>query len=456
MFSIEISTFLGRFHPLIVHFPIGFIFLGILIETYTNIIKLRIHRKVIAFCWMMGLITSIFAVIFGWLLTLNGYYIENQISLHKWSGVFLLFLTFIGWLIKSNILNLFKKQDFFINFLVILTLVIVGHQGANITHGKNYLYEYLPSNINNFFQEKKNVKYYENSEIDSIKIFTDLILPVFENKCIDCHNQNIKSGGLNMLTIKDIKNGGLSGKSIIAGNSSKSLIFQRATLSQDNKKFMPPTGIPLTYDEINLIKWWIDKYLNSDLKLSELKLSGEEKSLLEKLYKINMNPKPYYEKLKDLPKINIDELEVLEKSEFKWNFISDNYELLEIKFTGKKIDDDKILKLKKFSNHIVSLSMTNCKLTNDNLQKISDLYNLVNLDINNNSNISDDGIKFLKNLENLEKINLYGTNVSNLIFENLVEFKKLKKIYLWKTNVTKNEVDKFNLENSDKQIFLGI
>ena len=209
MFSIEISTFLGRLHPLIVHFPIGFIFLGILIETYTNIIKLRIHRKVIAFCWMMGLITSIFAVIFGWLLTLNGYYIENQISLHKWSGVFLLFLTFIGWLIKSNILNLFKKQDFFINFLVILTLVIVGHQGANITHGKNYLYEYLPSNINNFFQEKKNVKYYENSEIDSIKIFTDLILPVFENKCIDCHNQNIKSGGLNMLTIKDIKNGGL-------------------------------------------------------------------------------------------------------------------------------------------------------------------------------------------------------------------------------------------------------
>ena len=66
-----------------------------------------------------------------------------------------------------------------------------------------------------------------------------------------------------MLTIKDIKNGGLSGKSIIAGNSSKSLIFQRATLSQDNKKFMPPTGIPLTYDEINLIKWWIDKYLNT-------------------------------------------------------------------------------------------------------------------------------------------------------------------------------------------------
>ena len=63
---------------------------------------------------------------------------------------------------------------------------------------------------------------------------------------------------------------------------------------------------------------------------------------------------------------------------------------------------------------------------------------------------------FLKILKTWKKINLYGTNVSNLIFENLVEFKKLKKIYLWKTNVTKSEVDKFNLENSDKQIFLGI
>ena len=70
---------------------------------------------------------------------------------------------------------------------------------------------------------------------------------------------------------------------------------------------MPPTGIPLTYDEINLIKWWIDKYLNSDLKLSEIKLSGEEKALLEKLYKINTNPKPYYEKLKDFV-VKFDEL----------------------------------------------------------------------------------------------------------------------------------------------------
>ena len=37
----------------------------------------------------------------------------------------------------------------------------------------------------------------ENSP-DSIYVFEDLIYPVFEEKCIACHNKNQEYGGLNM------------------------------------------------------------------------------------------------------------------------------------------------------------------------------------------------------------------------------------------------------------------
>ena len=45
---------------------------------------------------------------------------------------------------------------------------------------------------------------------DSIYVFEDLIYPVFEEKCIACHNKNQEYGGLNM-QYENIIKGGNSG-----------------------------------------------------------------------------------------------------------------------------------------------------------------------------------------------------------------------------------------------------
>jgi hypothetical protein len=71
---------------------------------------------------------------------------------------------------------------------------------------------------------------------------------------------------------------------------------------------------------------------------------------------------------------------------------------------------------------------------------------LVKLDLSGNA-ITDTGIKHLSKLENLESLNLYGTNVSKGVLELVPKLSRLKKIYLWQTQVTKTDITQLKKEN---------
>ncbi len=454
MIVFDISSFFGRFHPLVVHLPIGFILLAIFLEIYAGYKKLNFSRRIVSFCWFLGFISSLFAALFGWLLASNGYYIEENIYLHRWSGVLIVFLSFIGWGIKARIINFFKSQDSFINYTVLILLLIVGHQGGNITHGQNYLFEHAPEFVKKYFY-KENTKLisYKEKKIDSIKVFSELILPLFKNKCIACHNNDIPSGGLNMISLDKILVGGAAGSSIVEGNSAKSILFKRITLSQNNSKFMPPSGEPLTYDEINLIKWWINHGVKNDMRLNEIELSEEDKLLLNKLFEIDTKGKPWYEKLKNLEELKSNDLKILETKNLSWKQLANNYPVIEIKFNGDKITDDVLNEILKFNKHVISLTLKNSNLNDAQLKIISQLENLMILNIQNNP-ITDDGIKGINSLNHLERLNLYGTNVTNKSLETFASIKSLKKIYLWNTKVSKEKIDEFNQENKSKEALL--
>ena len=69
--------------------------------------------------------------------------------------------------------NKFKKipKNFLFTFLA-LSLIITGHLGGNITHGKDHLIEPLPHNFKSFFGEEYNLKKIKLSpEIIKMKIF---------------------------------------------------------------------------------------------------------------------------------------------------------------------------------------------------------------------------------------------------------------------------------------------
>ena len=91
--------------------------------------------------------------------------------------------------------------------------------------------------------------------------YTRDILPILKAKCMDCHGNGQKQGGLVLESRAAVLVGGASGPSLVPGNSAKSILLTRV-LGLDGKPKMPLGFSPLTATQIALIRAWIDQGAN--------------------------------------------------------------------------------------------------------------------------------------------------------------------------------------------------
>ena len=84
------------------------------------------------------------------------------------------------------------------------------------------------------------------------------IQPVFAAKCYSCHGPEKQKSGLRLDTPERAMAGGDTGKAIVPGKSSKSLLY-RYIAGLDPEIKMPPKGERLSRDEIAAIRTWIDE-----------------------------------------------------------------------------------------------------------------------------------------------------------------------------------------------------
>lgn len=448
--SLEFTHFLGRFHPILVHLPIGFLILAILMEWYQRIRGRKIG-KLIGYAWLLGSLGGLASIISGWWLSNTGLYLEDDLLFHRWLGVSLVFLAFIGWWLKKNGKRYSTGLHNAINILVLLGIFIEGHLGGTLTHGQDYLLEYAPAFIKNKLAEKEEFGKIDLTKRDSIFVYKDLMEPIFEEKCWACHNSNKKRGSLNMEHPDSLLKGGENGQILIAGNSTESELFKRVTLSQKSQKYMPPVGEPLTYAEIQLLDWWITNGADLKMKVEEDNVIGPIKSILFKNYGIDTTPKPWYETVKTNP---ADSLVIakLNNQGFSVKKLGQENNLLDIKYNDQNLNEEKLKSLMGVANHITWLSFARSNISDNQLNYISKFPNLTRLQLEKTT-LTDTGIKQLSKLEHLESINLYETEVSEDCLNDLVKIKSLKRIYLWNTSVNKNLSREFLSKNPQIELF---
>lgn len=435
MIGLDLAAFFGRLHPLLVHLPIGFILLALLFDlkwfkekgTRFNFLKI---------IWFLAFISSFFSALMGWLLAQNGYYIDADLTPHQYTGILLVFFSCLGWVLRIKNINmpsLFMRIN---NLIVLFLLILVGHLGGSLTHGSDYLTKHAPDFITSK-QEYKN-KLFEEYTLDSIVVFKDFVQPLLNEKCVACHNNNISRGGLNLSNIESIKKGGRSGAAFVSKNPSKSLIFKRISFSQENEKFMPPTGIPFSYHEIQLVQWWIQEGANYTDSLNEFSITPEIQTLLLKQYGLDTREKPWVEKVK-LDPLPPSAVIALEKANFSLRTLSQNNPLLDLRYQGEKLSQQALTLMETYAPYITWLNLSNCKLTNSDLKTIAKLENLTRLNLQQNS-IRTNDLAPLNTLSHLEVLNLHSTLVNQDVFEILKSIPSLKKVFLWNTKVSLNAV----------------
>ncbi|MEM6644432.1 MAG: c-type cytochrome domain-containing protein [Bacteroidota bacterium] len=453
----DLELFFGRFHPLIVHLPIGFLLLAALMEGLAVLYKKKFGNlnAAIGIALLLGGIGAVASAVIGYLLAGAGGYDESTLELHKWMGIGLAVFSFVGWILKVGYLkvSLFAQRAIIFSLVVIVS--ITGHLGGNLTHGSDYLVAYAPEFVKEIAGVETELVQMTDLPLrpDSIKIFKHLVKPILEAKCVACHNPAKTQGGLLMTTVEGLSKGGNSGASFHAGKPMDSELFLRTTLPQSSQKFMPPKGEPLSYTELKLIEWWITEGASFDASIAEVEPSKKIKSLLLRDYNIDTSPRPYYD-LVQVDPLKEETIEELARAGWQVTTLAADHPMLEVSFRASKLTVSDFDPLLKAAKNITWIDLSGVQITEGALAAIDQITHLTRLDLSK-SRIMESELSSLKGLRNLELLNLHSTPISDAAIDPLSELKSLGKLFVWQTEITEEGVKALKASLTKSEIISG-
>lgn len=422
-------TFFGRFHPLWVHLPIGFLVLAAFLRIYGDWKGKQSFDEAVSFSLLLGAISAVVAALLGFLLSETGGYEDDLLDVHQIGGWATVLFSGLAWWISRAKRKFTKLVEYLVLGILLLVLSVTGHFGGSLTHGEDYLSEYAP------FGEIIETKERQLNSLEEAILYTDVVQPILKTKCVSCHREGKSKGGLKLDSFESLTNGGESGAVILAGNSEKSELIRRVTLPESHEDFMPAEGKkPLSADEVKWISWWVENG-NADPGLRLVDTNEELIAWSEPRVAIR----------KDLgfqaPKADTAQVNALKKKGFRVRVIDHETGALDVVLPEEVSNGNPTLfldALQPVKNQIHWLSLAGTGVTDNELERLSQYENLARLRIENNS-ISDLGLASLSSLSKLEVLNLNGTAVTAEGLAPLKSLEKLKSIYLWGTSV--NEQD---------------
>jgi len=441
MILLNVLTFFGRMHPLIVHLPIGFILLALLLDAMAYIPRYTHLRSAVPIALLAGFIAALLACICGYLLSLTGDYDYKLLTHHKIAGILLAFLSGIFYLLTIRATQFFFRVPHRVFSMMIITLACllsyVGHLGGNLTHGSNYLTLQVLEQ-----QERK-----KPVSTDEAYIFEDVVHPILISKCGQCHQQGKLKGKFSIESLQSLLKGGKSGPAVVAGKLDQSELFRRISLDPQDEKFMPAKGkTPLTKWEKELIRWWIIKaHAVEGTKVAQEKDKDAIKPQLAYYLGLDGAVSPEDDQDSGLVKhINPDIPETLDpalldnlrQKGLMVRLMSHKPVMLDISLPpglGKTINEMKA-GLKLVARNIIWLDLSDNGLSEKDLDFLPKLSNLEKLRLEKNP-ISDSIGDDLVNLKHLQAVNLTETKISNACLATLQKNPSIKRVYSWASGV---------------------
>ena len=447
----DILIFFGRFHPLVVHLPIGFLLLAVIAQVATRWPKFKGLAPYTSYLWGLGAISALITVIFGYFLSLSGDYDADTLFWHKWSGVAVFIVSLGFYLLARKVPKVLAWAQWPLVVLTAGSLFYTGHLGGNLTHGPTYLFEYAPNAIRGMAGMPPKTKPRKKvTVLDSADIFLDLVQPMMNSRCTSCHNDGKKKGDLLLTSYGHMMAGGENGEIIVPGDAEASELFRRITLPEDHDDFMPTEGKrPLSDVEVDLLEWWIIAGAPKEGYVTQL---DQEKKIVGKVNSyLGLDKNNLLNTTVAAPDAAL--IDSLQDRGFIINRLMKDNHFVEANFalSARNLEDADLELLQQLKAQLLWLNLSNAGATDAQMEKVGQLENLMKLDLNRNP-ISDLGLGHLSKLTNLESINLYDTQVSEGLLEVLPKLTRLQKAYVWKTKASDTLVQQLKATNPKLQI----
>lgn len=405
----------GKFHPLLVHLPIGFLLIGLILYWWETFDTRKQFSNVIAPIFILGFIAATLSCITGFQLMNSSEYNSIIVERHRNLGISLACISFYVWYLHKK--NKGKKIIHFFSIILLILIIITGHYGGTLTHGAGFL----------------SVKTTEKSEKDPVivnindaLVYKDLIQPILKKKCIACHGSEKTKGNLRLDSEEHILKGGKNGTPI----SSDALLLKRILLPPDDDEHMPPKEKgQLTNEEIQLITWWIKEGANFKVRVKQLHKNATILAILNK----KTNPKESINEFEQLPEVAPADAQIIQQ----------------LKAAGATITA-----ISSESN-LLHVNLVNVKDSTTrlwvNLAKVAPQLFTLKADL---PFIKTEHIQYLANANQLRKLSLKGSNVDDTIFKTIQLFSALQSLNVSNTKVTLTGLSQ--LENNKHLRFLYI
>jgi uncharacterized membrane protein len=422
-----IVSFIGKFHPLLVHLPIGMLMIAILfgfMSLKENYSYLKGANHIVLFLAAVSATLSAFT---GWILSQSGGYANELIAWHQWMGIGLVVISWVAFFVHSRNEKAFKVA------LVVsgLLLVVTGHLGGSITHGEGFL---TPPPISEWFVK-------EGAAVPPIVLTKetlgyDAIAKIVDRKCKSCHGPGNQKGKLRLDSPEEILKGGKHGEVVVASLPDESHLIQNILLPLEDDDHMPPKeNSQLSKAEMAVLVEWVATGASFDKTVEELAWSDSlivayntatsnkpatytyipqgsvqpiESSLVTRLDTLGVSIVPVSD---GSNYVNVNFLHVPQ------NYMAEALQLLPslnkqcvwLDLTGKPLSSERLEFVGKMQN-LTKLSLKDCGLNDSLMSKLQPLSRLEYVNLVNNP-VTASGIKGLQGNVGLQQLFLFQTQV---------------------------------------------
>ena len=495
--------FLGRFHVLLLHLPLGILSLAVALEILVRFKPFKVLEGALAPTWIAGAVTAIGTVVLGFMhATEDSFQDMPAVEAHRLAGVSLATCAVIVAILRTRLhpVATWPKwagpegigkpvygvlQPAFARggaldrgydklwgvpvAIVMFLMILTGHLGGNLTHGETYLVEYAPGPVRMLAGLPANAgPRPKPKDVASADIFLDVVNPALQQRCSTCHNNSKKSGGLSMASYDALMKGGAKGPVITPGNPTGSDLFHRVSLTPDSGDFMPKDGkTPLNKNEVAAIGWWISQGAPKGGAVGGLKLTADASSAIQSIIGASgggaeeedaaAGPRAVGEAA--LPQVAAVDPAALAKvvgEGFIVRKVAKNSNLVDVDYISPKpVSPEAIGDLAKFGSSILRLNLRHAGVTDAEVKTISSFANLRHLRLEHND-VGDAAAKDIATLKAITYLNLTNTKLTDQGFDAVVSLPKLNRLYIWSTSITPAAVDKVKASRKDLVLYAGL
>jgi uncharacterized membrane protein/mono/diheme cytochrome c family protein len=448
--------FLGRFHVLALHLPIGIVIAAVVLDWLARRPRYAALAQASPFLWGAAAISAVFTAALGYMHFAEGGFTGPSASAHRLWGTITAVAALDAWWLaaRGRRRGVAGAAQLTAGIVMLVLVSITGHYGGNLTHGTTFLGEYAPSFLRSLIGAAPRRP--SPTSVAAADPYLDVVQPLLEQRCGTCHNDDKRESGFSVGSYDSTLVGGDTARAIVPANVVASEAVYRVSLPPDDDAFMPAEGkTPLTAAQVAILEWWVVAGAPRNTTFGALEVPAEIEPLLAAELGLgggvpattasaNANADP-----KLVGDLAAAGLLVRQLSQ------SDARLVVSVSSPGTPLDGRALAALAAAANEIVDLNLGGTAVDDAGLQAIGALPAATHLRLARNV-LTDDAVASLASSLQLEHLNLYGNaGVTDSVIDRLARLTALREVFLWQTGVTDSGAARLRALRPDVRVDMG-